>query len=1028
MDVFPPGQEEPLRLDLFGDHLESLRNFDPLTQRTTGDAVRLRLVPASEIQLDPDSVARFRANYQARFGTVGAEDPLYTSVTAGRRHAGAEHWLPLFHDSLETVFTLLPNATVILAHGVEDVRAARLDLITDNYRARAETRPGGAGAVYHPLPPEAMTLTEAEWTEALVVRPVAQFSPYHVPSNDGDVDLNGKPGRDFAAERTRIGPSETGGLILDAVRDHIGAIRASGRQVVVAAVSQGSRERLGGLLLNHGIGQLSHTAHWSDVEQLAPGTVAMAVVGIEQGFETADFAILSEQDILGERIARPPRRNRSSEDFVREVSALAVGDLVVHIDHGIGRFEGLETLTVHAQPHDCVVLGYHGNDRMYLPVENIEVISRYGGEDSQVPLDRLGGGAWQARMAKAKKRIQEIAGDLLRVAAARAMQEAPKLTVPSGIYAEFCARFPYSETEEQDRSIAEVLTDLGSGKPMDRLVCGDVGYGKTEVALRSAFVAAISGKQVALVAPTTLLVRQHLKTFRKRFAGWPVRIGELSRLSKPAELVRAKRELANGTLDIVIGTHALLGKNISFADLGLLIVDEEQRFGVTHKERLKEVRANVHVLTLTATPIPRTLQMALAGVRELSLITTPPVDRLAVRTFILPFDSVVIREAIERELERGGQVFYVCPRIVDLDAAAEFVCSNVSRANVSIAHGQMSAAELEAAMTRFYDGVNNVLVATNIIESGLDIPNANTLVIHRADMFGLAELYQLRGRIGRSKVRAYAYLTVPALRTPSTEAEKRLRVMQSLDGLGAGFSVASHDMDIRGAGNLLGSEQSGHIKEVGFELYQRMLEETVSAARTTEDGAMAAAADVWSPQINVGTSVLIPAEYISDLDVRLGLYRRVAHLNDAAAIEGFAAEIIDRFGALPEEVEHLLQIVAIKQSLFTAGVERLDAGHKGATLSFRNDTFADPAGLAQFLTNLPGTARLRPDHSVVVLADWPRAADRLKAVRRIADQLATIAQAGGGSGENFAVKRVKISPYQISLDDLVARLSSDGLC
>ena len=997
LDVFPAGAAEPLRLDLFGDRLESVRTFDPLTQRTTGDAPALRLIPAGEFRLDPESIARFRAAYQARFGAVGADDPVYASVSAGRRHAGAEHWLPLFHDGLDTLFSLLPEATVVLAHGIEEARAARLALIADNYAARLQAPHGTDSVTYRPLPPEGLTMTDAEWTAALGTRAVVQLSPFDELSggrdrtgqDGGGQDMGARPGRDFAAERVRA-PTESGTLVLDAVRDHIDALRTGGRRVIVAAVSHGSRERLAGLLLDHGVGPLAHAANWPEVERLPETTVAMAVLGLERGFESAHLAVLSEQDILGERIARPPRRGRQAEDFIREVSALSAGDLVVHVDHGIGRFEGLEAITVNAQPHDCAVLAYDGGDRMFVPVENIEVISRYGGDESAASLDRLGGSAWQARMARAKKRIREIAGDLLRVAAARAMREAPRLSAPAGAYAEFCARFPYAETEDQERTVAEVLADLASGAPMDRLVCGDVGFGKTEVALRAAFVAAMAGKQVAVVAPTTLLVRQHLRTFRERFAGWPLRIAGLSRMNKAAESAETRRELVAGTVDIVVGTHALLGKNIVFADLGLLIVDEEQRFGVTHKERLKEVRANVHVLTLTATPIPRTLQMALAGVRELSLIATPPVDRLAVRTFILPFDGVVVREALQRELRRGGQVFYVCPRIADLDQAAEFVRANVAEANVAVAHGQMPATQLETVMTAFYEGACNVLVATNIIESGLDIPTANTMIVHRADMFGLSELYQLRGRIGRSKTRAYAYLTIPATRTPTPGAEKRLAVMQSLDGLGAGFSLASHDMDIRGAGNLLGAEQSGHIKEVGFELYQRMLEETVAAVRAAESGTVVTAEDVWSPQINVGTAVLIPEAHVPDLDVRLGLYRRVADLAGAAEIEAFAAEMIDRFGPLPDEVEHLLQIVAIKQALRAAGVERLDAGPRGATLHFRNDSFADPPGLVRYLSSTPGSAKLRPDHSLVVKADWARAVDRLKGVRRIADDLAAI--------------------------------------
>ena len=993
LDVFPPGVDEPLRLDMFGDRLESLRTFDPLSQRTTGDASALILNPASEIQFDPAAVDRFRAGYKARFGAVGAADPLYASVAAGRPHPGVEHWLPLFHESLDTVFDLLPDAVVSMDYGAEAVRAERRTLVADHYRARRDAGAGPHESSYRPLPPEALYLTDDEWGEALGRRSVVGLSPYR-----GESDAGARPGRNFAAERTRAGPGETGGIVLDAVRDHIRAVQRGGGRVVVAAISHGSRERLRGLLLDHGIERMAPAATAAEAAGLPLGAVAMAVLPLEHGFETERLALLSEQDLLGERVARSLGRSRRAENFIRELSSLSVDDFVVHVDHGIGRFAGLETLSVQGDPHDCLALVYDGGARLYLPVENLEVISRYGGDAAEVQVDRLGGSAWQARKARARDRIREIAGDLLRVAADRALRQSPRLTVSPGLYAEFCARFPYSETEDQQRTISDVLADLASGRPMDRLVCGDVGFGKTEVALRSAFVAASAGKQVALVAPTTLLVRQHLRTFQERFAGWPVRIAGLSRLAKPGEQAALRREAEQGTLDIAIGTHALLGRTVRFRDLGLLIVDEEQRFGVAHKERLKEARANVHVLTLTATPIPRTLQMALAGVRELSLIATPPVDRLAVRTFILPRDTVVIGEAIQRELGRAGQVFYVCPRIADLEEAAEFVRARVPAARVSVAHGRLPPAELEATMTEFYEGRTDVLVATNIVESGLDIPTANTLVVHRADMFGLAELYQLRGRIGRSKARAYAYLTVPERRIPTAGAEKRLRVMQSLDDLGAGFSLASHDFDIRGGGNLLGAEQSGHIREVGFELYQQMLEEAIAAARAGEEGAEPEPEEAWSPQINVGAAVLIPPAYVSDIDVRLGLYRRVAHLRDGAELEGFAAELIDRFGALPPEAENLLQVVAIKQALRDAGVERLDAGHKGATLVFRNGTFADPAGLARWLATLAGRARFRPDHSLVVFEDWARESERLGGLRRIAEQLAGIARGAGADG------------------------------
>ena len=606
---------------------------------------------------------------------------------------------------------------------------------------------------------------------------------------------------------------------------------------------------------------------------------------------------------------------------------------MVHVDHGIGRYDGLETLTVGGAPHDCIRVIYAGEDKLFVPVENIEVLSRYGSETAGVQFDKLGGVGWQARKAKLKNRIREMAEQLIQVAAARHLKKADSYAPTEGLYDEFAARFPYVETDDQDRAIAETLDDLSSGKPMDRLVCGDVGFGKTEVALRAAFVAALSGQQVAVVVPTTLLARQHYKTFSERFAGLPVRIGHLSRLVTGKAATATKAEMASGTLDIVVGTHALLAKSIHFKNLGLLIIDEEQHFGVAHKERLKQLKSDVHVLTLSATPIPRTLQLALSGVREMSLIATPPVDRLAVRTFVLPFDPVVIREAILRERYRGGQCFYVCPRLKDIDEVAERLEALVPEVKVAVAHGQMAARQLEDVMTAFADGQYDILLATNIIESGLDMPRVNTIMIHRADMFGLGQLYQLRGRVGRGKARGYAYLTLRPNRRLSKAAEKRLDVMQTLDTLGAGFTLASHDLDIRGAGNLLGDEQSGHIREVGIELYQHLLEEAVAAARAGEG--MEAVEDTWSPQITLGSPILIPDGYVPDLGVRLSLYRRIGDVTADDEVEALAAEMIDRFGPLPTEVENLLKVIRIKVLCRTANAEKIDAGPKGAVIGFQ---------------------------------------------------------------------------------------------
>jgi transcription-repair coupling factor (superfamily II helicase) len=885
---------------------------------------------------------------------------------------------------------------VTLDHEADAAVDARLEQIADYYATRLSltATPAAAGAPpYKPVPPERLFLGRERFDELLGERPVATLSPYAAGDGERQVDLGGRAGRLFADARAR--PEVN---LFDAVCAHLAAERSAGRRAVIAAYSAGSRDRLSGLLRDHGVSKLDLADGWADAAALRGDAVAVVVLGLERGFTTPDLAVISEQDILGDRLARPSRRRRSADEFIAEVSTLHEGDLVVHAEHGIGRYQGLETLRVDGALHDCLRLEYAGGDKLYLPVENIDVLSRYGSEDMGVQLDRLGAVAWQARKARVKERIREIADKLIAIAAERELKPGETLTPPSGAYDEFCTRFPYPETDDQLRAIDETLEDLGEGRPMDRLICGDVGFGKTEVALRAAFVTALHGIQVAVVVPTTLLCRQHYRTFRERFAGLPVRVEQLSRLTAGKEAGAVKAGLADGTIDLVIGTHALLGKAVKFRHLGLLIVDEEQHFGVAQKERLKQLKADVHVLTLTATPIPRTLQMALAGVKGMSLIATPPIDRLAVRTFVTPYDPVIVREAILRERFRGGQSFYVCPRIKDLAEVRDRLEKLVPEAKLAVAHGQLPASRLEAVVGAFYDGAVDVLVCTNIIESGLDIPNANTLVVHRADMFGLAQLYQLRGRIGRSKRRAYAYLTLPPRQKLTAAAEKRLEVMQTLDTLGAGFQLASYDLDIRGAGNLLGEEQSGHIREVGIELYQQMLEEAVATARGVVEPERGDRD--WAPQISVGGSVLIPEGYVADLDVRLGLYRRIAYLLDRSEIEAFAAEMIDRFGPLPQEVENLLELVAIKRLCLEAGVAKLDAGPRGAVVAFRHDRFANPEGLIGFIAEQTGTVKLRPDHRLIYQRhrliyqrNWESPKVRVDGVRRFVGRLREIAAA-----------------------------------
>jgi transcription-repair coupling factor (superfamily II helicase) len=988
VDLFPPGFEEPVRIDLFGDEIEKIRNFDPMSQRTTGERERLSLRSMVEFTLDDPSIARFRAGYRELFGVV-TSDPLYEAVSAGRRYAGMEHWLPLMHERMETIFDYLPKAMLSLDPQGDEAFDARFAQIADFYQARLDlqkTEAKANAAVYKPLPPDRLYLTREELDGRVNARSAIRLSAFGAVEGDlNSIDGGGKRGRDFSDVR-----STQAAELYDIIRDYLNRYRHDGRRVLIAAYSQGSRHRLLSVLAERGLDRLVPVDGWADVQKLPKAETGMVVLALETGFTTQDVCFVSEQDILGDRLARPQKKRRRSDKFTIDVGELTDGDLVVHAEHGIGRYAGLETLQVSGAAHDCVRIVYAGDDKLYVPVENIDVLSRYGSEETTATLDKLGGVAWQARKAKVQKRLKDMAEQLLKIAALRLLHQTEPLSPPTGLYEEFAARFPYPETEDQLRAIENVIEDLGSGRPMDRLVCGDVGFGKTEVALRAAFAVAMSGMQVAVVVPTTLLCRQHYKNFQRRFSGLPLRVEQLSRLVTASDAKQIKEGLADGKVDIVIGTHALLGKTINFSRLGLLVIDEEQHFGVKQKEKLKELGDGVHVLTLTATPIPRTLQMALAGVRELSLITTPPVDRLAVRTFVLPYDPVVIREAILREQFRGGQTFYVCPRLEDLPKVEIRLRELVPEIKMVIAHGQLAPADLEARISAFYDGEYDMLLATNIVESGLDLPRANTMILHRADMFGLAQLYQLRGRIGRAKLRGYCYLTHAPGQMLTKAAQQRLQLIETLDSLGAGFTLASHDLDLRGAGNLLGEEQSGHIKEVGVELYQQMLEEAVALAKS--GGAEEALPpDQWTPQINLGIPVLIPEVYVSELNVRLNLYRRLAELRTREELDAFGAELIDRFGPLPPEVDNLLDTFVIKQLCRSAGVEKLDVGPKGAMISFRNNHFNHVDQLMAWVMKQAGTVKIRPDQKLIYSRAWEQPDKRLKGARGLMGELALLA-------------------------------------
>ncbi|MEO8142499.1 MAG: DEAD/DEAH box helicase, partial [Sphingomicrobium sp.] len=710
VDLFPAGAAQAIRLDFFGDEIETMRHFDPADQKSTGKAAAFNLMPASEALLDADSIKRFRASYREKFGANATGDPLYQAISDGRRLAGMEHWLPLFEEKLATLFDHFGDADVILRDsGADGALASRAEAIEDYFANRTRAMVSDPGS-YRPLPPSALYLGKKEWEAADTERAIHLATPFPERASDKVIDFGVDGPRDFAPERSQ------NANVYEAVVAHVSKLRKTGKKVIFASYSAGSRERLAGLLDDHGLSSLSQVATWQDA--LGAKSAAQIVLPLDHGFNAPDVAVLTEQDMLGDRLVRRKKRRKSADAFLAELAALTPGDLVVHSDHGIARYEGLTKVMVGKAPHDCVALSYAGGDKLYVPVENIDVLSRYGSDSERATLDRLGGEAWQRRKSRMKERIREIAGELIKTAAIRATRPG-QIAEPDAAYPQFVDRFPYEETDDQDRAISDVLDDLAAGKPMDRLVCGDVGFGKTEVALRAAFVAAMAGHQVALIGPTTLLARQHYKNFVERFHGFPVEIGRLSRLVPAAEAKRTKERLEQGQVDIIIGTHALLAKSLNFKKLGLVIVDEEQHFGVAHKERLKALRADVHVLTLTATPIPRTLQMAMSGLRELSVIQTPPVDRLAVRTYVAPWDPVVVREALLREHYRGGQSFVVVPRIADLADMEEWLREEVPEVNSITAHGQMAAGAVEERMSAYYDRKYDVLLSTTIIESGL---------------------------------------------------------------------------------------------------------------------------------------------------------------------------------------------------------------------------------------------------------------------------------------------------------------------
>ena len=951
------------RINFSWDKIDKIRLFDPLTQVSHEQIDQIEIYPASEFNLNQTTIENFKTGFLKSFGVNHSKNPIYLAITENRMVSSAEHLIPLLYPEMIGVSEYLNIPMVICAPlAIRSMKEMESDIV-DFYESRISVNKAQVTSFYPALNPNALYFKADD-----IERKLEEMGAYAVVAVDcsssrasanerGDLVNNEfyNLDRDAALAMTThdqyfLAPNlyhqsvQSKRPIVDLLLEFIDQYKE--KSVIIACPSRSGLERIKNMLEIEGVDFIKRK-------------ISLTMGLIKAGFITDKTIYFSQYDILGEKFTNldSPKKHKKLKNILTELENLTEGELVSHLEHGVAEFAGVETVMVSGQPHDCVKLLYADNDRLYIPVENLDVIKRYGSDDA--PLDRLGGLSWQKRKATIKNRIGELAQKLMQLAASRKVRRADPIIIGEE-YDKFSAAFPYSETEDQQSAIADIKEDLLSGHPMDRLICGDVGFGKTEVAMRGVFMVAKDGKQVAVISPTTILSRQHNLSFVDRFRNSGLKIAQLSRLVNAAESRRVKEGLKNGEIDIVIGTHALLAKDIEFHNLGMVIVDEEQRFGVAQKERLKELKAGVHILTLSATPIPRTLQMSLLGIRDLSFIATPPIDRLSVRTSVIPYDNLVVRDALLREHFRGGRSFYVAPRIKDLEELAISLRKLVPELSYRMAHGQMTPSVIDEIMGDFYDGKFDILLCTTIIESGIDIPAAGTIIIHKAEMLGLSQLYQLRGRVGRSKARGYAYLTISNSRGATKHAIKRLDIMQNVDSLGAGFAIASHDMDIRGFGNLVGDEQAGHIKEVGMELYQDMLEEAIALAKGEETK------DEFNPSINLGLPISMPEEYIGDRSVRIGLYRRLSAIDTKEELENFRDELIDRFGPLPESLKNLMSVIEIKQLCKKKHIESLDSGPQGFVIKFQSGY--DPRDIVMpFIMNNPRSSKLRPDNKFVVL-------------------------------------------------------------
>ena len=959
------------RIDFFGNHVESIRKYDPANQVSSKHLEEIVIFPASEVVLNLETSKCFLEEYK-NLSPSYFNDQIYQTVKERRRYTGLENWLPLFYSKTSSLLAQLTNYKVISLCDLDYLYQNHIDEIYTNYNNRLKYSEKKFAEDYIPIPPESLWVNKDELGKLL-----SNSRPENTPSSKFVALEDRKVVRlESLLAKAKLLKED----VFDLFREFQKAVK---KTIIIACSSKGSLARLEEKLKL----QFSYEViDKFDQEKIkAKAGLYLALFATSNSYESQDLICIADCDLISYKPQKASSRLVYLEKIKNEISNYDIGDYVIHKTYGVGKYLGVLTIIISDTKHDCLKLVYEDNDIIYLPVENIEYISKYKDAFEQVKLDKLGNLGWQHRKSKVKNRIKELALKLLEIAALRKTIQAPVFVANNDKYMEFRNDFPYVETDDQVRAIEEIEEDLKAGSPMDRLLCGDVGFGKTEVAIRAAFQVVsseVSPAQVAIIVPTTLLARQHFINFSKRFEKTNLRIKQISRLISPNEVKKTKLEIANGTVDIVIGTHAILAQDVKFHNLGLTIIDEEQHFGVKQKERLKELKSSGHVLTLSATPIPRTLQMSIVGIKDLSLLATPPVDRLSVKTYVLGYDRHVIREAITREFERGGSIFYVLPRIEYIDEVMRSLEEIVPGIKKRVAHGQMKPVEIEELMIDFYNRKFNILISTTIIESGIDLPFVNSIIIDRAEMFGLATLYQLRGRVGRGNIRANAYLVTRSKKL-TDEAKARLDVIHSLDNLGGGFAIASNDMDLRGYGNLLGEEQSGQIKEVGLELYQSMLAEAIINLDSRKaTGGSLDDDDDRNTQINLGLSVFIPDSYINDPSTKLSIYRKASNLYSYEEIEEFSGELIDRFGKFPAEVANFILTLKIKADCLALNIEKIDVGEKATLLAFKKNIFKNPDKLIHYINSNPGLIKFRPDQKIVLLRQFSKIEDKIEYLRQ----------------------------------------------